>query len=245
MNLPALTGTIERRVLVNYRVDPDTVARILPAPFVPTIVDGHAIAGICLIELRVRPRGLPQWLDVRSSNGAHRVAVTMPDGSDAVYVPRRDTSSRLNTFIGGRLFPGTHHLAAVASRDTADRIAIDLASRDGTTRVGVTATVADALPDDSIFDDVEHVSAFFERGAVGYSDTTAGDRYESLELRTTNWSVTPLAVERAESTFFGDHNVFPPGTVQLDNALLMRDIDHTWHPRPPLLPPEVSTASEV
>lgn len=35
MRLPTVAGTIERRLLINYRVDPDAVATLLPAPFRP------------------------------------------------------------------------------------------------------------------------------------------------------------------------------------------------------------------
>ncbi len=56
MRLPVIRGVIDRRILVNYRVDPDVMARIVPSPFRPQIVGGYAIAGICLIRLRrIRP----------------------------------------------------------------------------------------------------------------------------------------------------------------------------------------------
>jgi uncharacterized protein YqjF (DUF2071 family) len=51
---------MERRVLVNYRVDPEVLAAILPSPFRPALVDGYGVAGICLLRLRgIRPAGLP------------------------------------------------------------------------------------------------------------------------------------------------------------------------------------------
>lgn len=76
MKIPVIEGLIRRRILLNYRVDPEWVQRILPAPFRPTLVKGHAIAGICLIRLeQVRPKGFPRFLGIRSENSAHRVAV--------------------------------------------------------------------------------------------------------------------------------------------------------------------------
>jgi len=56
MRLPAIQGIIDRRILVNYRVDPSVAAGLLPAPFRPKLVNGYAMAGICLIRLKqVRP----------------------------------------------------------------------------------------------------------------------------------------------------------------------------------------------
>ncbi|MCB0996173.1 MAG: hypothetical protein KDB21_13835, partial [Acidimicrobiales bacterium] len=60
------------------------------------------------------------------------------------------------------------------------------------------------------------------------------DCLDAVALETTNWSVTPLTIDRAESTYFDDAARFPRGSIALDHALLMRDIHHTWHPRPPL-----------
>ncbi len=76
MRLPRLRGVIERRMLVNYRVEPEVLARQLPAPFEPKLHNGKALVGICLIRLRgVRPRFVPEGLGIRSENAAHRAAV--------------------------------------------------------------------------------------------------------------------------------------------------------------------------
>jgi hypothetical protein len=55
--------------------------------------------------------------------------------------------------------------------------------------------------------------------------------FDGLELRSFNWHVQPLAVERVESSFFEDRALFPTGSVEFDCALLMRGIDHEWHGR--------------
>src|SRR5262245_19574917 len=76
MRLPSLRGVIDRRILVNYRVDPDVLARLLPSPFRPQMIGGFALAWICLIRLRgVRPRWAGWLPGLRSENAAHRIAV--------------------------------------------------------------------------------------------------------------------------------------------------------------------------
>ncbi|HYC77413.1 MAG TPA: DUF2071 domain-containing protein, partial [Planctomycetota bacterium] len=125
MRLPVLRGVIDRRILVNYRVDPDVLRRLLPAPFRPQIVRGFGVAGICLIRLRaVRPRFWPGPWGLRSENAAHRVAVEWDDDGavrSGVYVPRRDSSSRWNAWLGGRLFPGVQHRASFDVKEEAGR----------------------------------------------------------------------------------------------------------------------------
>ena len=66
---------------------------------------------------------------------------------------------------------------------------------------------------------------------MGYSVTAKPDQFDGLELRSFNWQVQPLAVEKVESSFFEDQELFPPGSVEFDCALLMRGIDHEWHGR--------------
>ena len=135
MRIPALHGVIDRRILVNYRVNPDVLQAVLPPPFHPKLVRGVAIAGICLIRLRgIRPTFVPSWLGISSENAAHRMAVEWQDATgrhrEGVYIPRRDTSSRLNSLAGGRLFPGVHHHARFTVHETADRFEIALRSDD-------------------------------------------------------------------------------------------------------------------
>ena len=141
MNIPVLRGLIERRLLVNYRVDPEIAARLLPKPFRPKLIGGYAMAGICLIRLgKVRPRGLPSWVGIRSENAAHRIAVVWDEGGterEGVFIPRRDTSSWLNQCAGGRLFPGEHSAASFDVEENGERFAVAMQSRDGETRVRV------------------------------------------------------------------------------------------------------------
>ena len=172
---PHLRGEIERRLLVNYRVDPDVAVRILPAPFRPQLVDGYAVAGICLIRLGgMRPTGIPRWAGLRSENAAHRMAVEWGDPStpeSGVYIPRRDSNSRINTALGGRIYPGEHHHARFAVAETAEEIQVAYSADDGSGRVDVKVRLAQQLPESVLFDSLEEASGFFERGSIGYSAT--------------------------------------------------------------------------
>jgi hypothetical protein len=235
MRLPTIRGVIDRRILVNYRIDADVAARLLPSPFEPKLIHGHAMAGICLIRLkRVRPAFLPGVAGIGSENAAHRFAVEWDRGGErreGVFIPRRDTSSTLNAVVGGRLFPGEHHHASFDIRESEDRLHVGYQSDDGAVRVRVDASLADRLPADSVFDSLDAASSFFEGGSLGYSATRDPARYDGLELRCHNWAVRPLTVDSVESSFFEDPSNFPEGSATFDHALLMRGIEHEWHSR--------------
>jgi hypothetical protein len=224
---------IRRRILVNFRVDPEVMQAQIPSRFRPKLQGGHAIAGICLIRLeQIRPRFVPAALGVASENAAHRVAVTWTDDSGAeregVYIPRRDTGSALNRLAGGRLFPGETHPAAFDARCTDGRVDLDMESSDGEVRVRVHGAIAKELPPGSCFGDVAQASRFFEGGALGYSATSEENRLDGVTLKTKEWKVEPLAVEDVFSSWFSDESKFPRGSAEFDCALVMRDVEHEW-----------------
>ena len=235
MKIPAIQGIIDRRILVNFRVSPEFVAKILPQPFRPKLVQGMAIAGICLIRLKQsRPRFVPSFLGISSENAAHRIAVEWDEQGvtkEGVFVPRRDTSSRLNTLLGGRIFPGICHHAAFQVEEQGDHYRIELNSDDGHTHMLVAGKIAEELPQTSVFASVSEASSFFEKGSLGYSVTPQPGQFEGLQLHTFQWQVQPLAVEKVESRYFEDESKFPRGSIAFDSAFLMRGIQHEWHGR--------------
>jgi hypothetical protein len=233
MKIPVIRGVIERRILVNYTVDLDIAKAILPAPFKPKAFNGKAIAGICLIRLgHVRPKGLPSFVGIGSENGAHRIAVEWDENGqtkEGVYIPRRDTSSKFNALVGGKVFPGRHYHAKFDVKEEAGNYHIAFKSSDGTV-ISIDATLANTLKKESIFKDMSTVSAFFKAGSTGYSPN--GNNFDGLLLNTYTWEIKPLAVSNVQSSYFENESIFPKGSVQFDNALIMTNIEHEWSSLP-------------
>jgi hypothetical protein len=234
MKIPILQGMIKRRMLINFRVDADVMQKLLPAPFRPKLHKGHAIAGICLIRLEdIRPAGFPAFLGFSSENAAHRMAVEWDDPSggqqEGVFIPRRDTGSRLNHLTGGRIFSGEHHLAAFRVADDGTRVDFTMESCDKTVSVRVRGFDSDVLPSSSRFASLAESSHFFECGSLGYSVTRQPHRLDGLRLKTTEWRVRALSIGQVESSYFADPLRFPAGSIEFDHALIMRDIPHEWH----------------
>jgi len=240
-SIPAIRGIIRRRILVNYRVEPAQVAVIVPPPFKVRLVDGSAMAGVCLIRLeRVRPAVVPgDAIGLASDNVAYRVAVEWEDPDtherrQGVYIPRRDTSSSLQRAFGGRFFPGEYHHSRFTVSDHDGRLAIHVSSDDGGGNVELEASESDAFPEDSVFSSLAEASHFFEEGSIGYSAKRHDDRLDGLLLLTESWAVQPLSIHHARSTFFERIEASAPGSVTLDNALIMRDVPHEWRALPRL-----------
>jgi uncharacterized protein YqjF (DUF2071 family) len=233
MRLPTIEGVIRRRILVNFRVDPQIIQKILPSRFRPKLHQGRAIAGICLIRLEhIRPKALPQIIGVSSENAAHRIAVLWDEdgvSQEGVFIPRRDTNSQLNSLLGGRVFPGEHHKSDFKVNDNHGRIAFSMKSVDGDVAVHLVGKISEELPQTSIFRSLSEASSFFETGSLGYSVTADVNRLDGLRLQTKEWRVEPLAVEEVYSSYFADVTKFPRGSAEFDHALIMRNIAHEWH----------------
>lgn len=233
MRLPTIQGTIRRRILANFRVDPAVMQKQLPSRFRPKLHNGFAVAGICMIRLEhIRPKLMPEVVGVDSENAAHRVAVLWDEAgraNEGVFISRRDTNSKLNLLMGGRVFPGEHHESTFDIAENGDAIDIRIQSLDQAVSVALEGRISDELPSKSIFSSLAEASSFFEGGAVGYSVTTDEDRLDGLRLNTKEWRVEPLAVNRVYSSYFSDETKFPKASVEFDHALIMRNVAHEWH----------------
>ena len=231
MKIPKIHGYIERRILINYVIDATVAARMIPPPFRPKLYNGKAIGGICLIRLKsIKPKGLPNIIGISSENAAHRFAVEWDEDGEVkegVYISRRDTSSALNAVAGGRFFPGRHHLSTFTVTKGNANYSVGFTNRD-TTSISIQARKAAHFNDGSIFKTLDTASSFFEKGCLGFSPNK--NSYDGLKLASYTWKVQPLEVSNVSSSYFENENLFPKGSIIFDNALLMTNIEHEWHP---------------
>ena len=233
MRLPTIQGIIRRRILANFRVDPQVMQRQLPSRFRPKLHNGYAVAGICMIGLdHIRPKLMPEVVGISSENAAHRVAVLWEEDEsirEGVFISRRDTNSQLNVLLGGRLFPGEHHLASFSVQEADAAVNIKMKSADEAVTVEIEGNIGEELPSNSIFSSLADASSFFEGGSLGYSVTSDQNRLDGLMLETKDWRVEPLDVKRVHSSYFLDEARFPKKSVEFDHALIMRNVAHMWH----------------
>lgn len=233
MELPVLSGVIARRLLINYRVDRNALQKILPDSLKPIVIGGYASAGICLLKLRdIGLKYSPGFLKIDSENAAHRFLVQWREGGRTrcgVYIPRRDTDSRLNVWLAGKVFSWPHYEAQFNTKEDNGHYFVNVSSIDHRTNLQVKATEGKSFPSDSMFRSIDHASECFQECSIGYSPSTKPGRFKQIQLKTQSWSVRPLDIQELSSNFFEDKTIFPPGTITFDNALLMQNIPHEWH----------------
>jgi hypothetical protein len=237
-----MAATIERRLLVNYRVDPHAAETLLPDGLRPQLVDGSAVAGVCLIRLSdFRPAWFPPKMGHRSESAAHRIAVEWdgPDGlRTGVYIPRRHSASRLAQIAGGRVFPGVHEPAKIAARASTEKLHVTVVAADVHVDVDVEVVPPEQFQS-TLFTDLAAASDFFRKDAIGWSPTRAG-HLEPLRLDTDAWRVEPGHASRVESSFF---DALPPGVAEFDHVLIMREVPVLWSSPAEIAPDEREAAA--
>lgn len=241
MRAPVLRGRVARRILVGLRVDPTVAKRLLPGGLEPRLVQGYAIAGVAFTRLEgLRTRLLPIPFGTSSDSVEHRIAV---EPNHSFYVLRRDANSAADAFV-------TH--AVVAAERGRSRFDIDeddglIAARaqsfDGRMAIRVEADEIEAWPAESVFssllaavrwfgDDVP--TAWRSRLGATKEAIRGGDPRERRPRSSLRWIAQPLGVRRFESTYLADPVVFPDGSVEVDHALCLRDVEEVWHSAPDL-----------
>jgi hypothetical protein len=224
--LRTLRAQVRRRLLISYRVDPVVAQSLIPAQFRPQIVDGSAVAGVCLIGLQsVRPGWVRPRVGFRTENVAHRIAVEWIENGKTrygVYVVERHSSSLMPVVAGGRLFPGVQKRAHFDLDETESRFRVKMAAPG--TRVSVDVRLGGPWTS-TLFPTVESASAFYEQGSVGWSPRKDGTGSEALELTSREWAVEPAQVISLSSSFF---DALPQGAASLDSVVVMRDIPFFW-----------------
>lgn len=215
---------LRRRLLINYRLDAEYASTLLPDTLRPHLVDGSAVAGVCLVGLdRVSPVS-NRLGGIRSENAAHRIAVEWDEQGETaqgVFIFERHSSSLYSVLLGGRAFPGVHRHARFDTFDTSERHRVSMRSRDQ--QLDVDVRLSDEWQS-TLFPSLQAASDFTRAGRIGWSRGHDQTRLEPVALTASEWSMHGAEVRELRSTFF---DAMPAGVASLDGALVMRDLPLT------------------
>ncbi|HMK11746.1 MAG TPA: hypothetical protein VK461_09205 [Acidimicrobiales bacterium] len=227
---PVLQATLERRLLVTYRLDPDAVADLVPGPFWLHMVGGFAVGSITLDHVTaLRPRGLPAATGFTSQNAAHRIAVEWEQQgrrAAGTFVLARHTSARRIAAAGDRIFPGQRERADFAVDDRGPNLSVAFRSRDG-----VVAVDADVAVDDvgasELFSRPDEAWRLSIRGAMTASLRRRGGVLDWIDEHARGGRVRAASIERVTSS------LFPAAVGAPDSAIVARDVTIEWRAVPP------------
>ena len=220
--IPPVRADMRERFIVNLRVPPDAMARLLPTRLSPQIIDGWAIASFCILDLRnITVAPLPTVAGWWSLSCAERWGTLDP--SPAVFVTERLTSSRLGSAVTRLGFSAPHDVVDIALAK--DRwTARLLAQRDGIPLLDARLRRG-GEGSGSVFDGVASFSRFVAEGVRSYGTSRYPGRLTVLDLHKTENRYEPLAIERVTGGFV-DRWAAVGG--EIDSAFRTVDADYEW-----------------
>ena len=229
MKLFNIVGNIERRILVNYRFDPEVLSKLLPSPFRPRVINGYAVGGMCLIRFnKMRPNFFPEFLGSSSENGTHRFCIEWDDNGKVkkgVFVMQRFTNSKLHELGSNILSPGALSFAEFKIEEENNKYSVEFMSKNGD-QVKLVVT-GNGQFHSEVYSSIEEVSNDFKTDSIGFSPFKNNIFY-GVKLVTKSWKVSPLDLISIKSSFFENEEFFPKGSAQVDHCLLMENIGHSW-----------------
>ncbi|MDZ7687624.1 MAG: DUF2071 domain-containing protein [Halobacteriales archaeon] len=228
---PAVRGFVESRLLVNYRVDVETLESFLPEPFRAREVGetGVGVGTVCFTSVEeARPRVLPESVGVSFRTVTHRVHVEIDDGRGVtfcVYVPRRDVSSRFCALAGSLLLPAEFEKAEFRTEEKDGARLITVNGDDVFAGVEAYETDRDDVREGSVFYSLESASRFLCEGGVEFTPSVG--RKGGVEFHADGYEIKPVEVADVRSSYFGRMG------GEFDSAFVMEDIENEWVPRRP------------
>jgi hypothetical protein len=221
------TGIMARRLLVNWRITPHAAQAALPPNVRPALINGYAVAGLCLVRLeQLRPTGLPAILGLSSENVAARIGIEFdsPTGTQkSVFIFHRDTASPVNYALAHHIGFGLHNYAPIHVTEKKTRLQIKMKGTWQSFNVDLSDT--QRHPGNSAFSSLDNAKDFFRGSEVGYSPSKIPNLYHGAKLRLHSWQLDPMIIHHAYSSFI---DALFPNAATLDSAFVMRNIPHTW-----------------
>lgn len=211
-------GTIRQRVLLTYRVDEAWLQQQLPPGFAPSIVDGAALAGICVLRWQgLGPAVLPGRVGLRVDGVAerwfaHRVGHAHQPG---VVIPRRWMGSRGAAVMTRTTFGGEAVRSALAFNRhgedlrvrTTDRDLLDLTVRPAAAHLATARFGGDATAIASI-----HATATRGWSVCRNASVAATDLHPDVP-----WAPGPAQVVTGSQRIL-------PGDAEPDHVIVMEDV---------------------
>ena len=158
---------------------------------------------------------------------AHRISAEWDDGSGqtvvGVYVPTRMTDARTAVLAGGRLFPGVHHPARVAVRESQGTLTWSVSARsaDDPSSVRVAARPASRS---TTFECSEPVGGTCLTAVVGLSPGRSG-ALEAVRMEPDRRTARRVEIDDLDSTFLAGF-----ATAAEAPAYLMEGVAVRWSP---------------
>ena len=223
--LPSVRARMHERYIVNVRVPPDALAAALPGCLDPQEVNGFGIVSFCVLDLRrISIAPVPPVAGPRSVSCAARYAVLDEGGAPSVFVPERQTGSRLGAWFTRRGFSAPHGLVDIEVSSHPDGGAEVHVRDDGTPTFDAWLRPRSSL-ESLAFDGVDDFAAFLAMGERSYGRSRHDGKLTVLDLHKSDAGYEPHMVERIGGSFIEQWKAVGG---EVDSAFRTTDARYEW-----------------
>ena len=219
--------------LVNMRMAPETLARVLPAPLQPDVYGGRAFLSVVIADMeRMRPAFVPRALGITYQQVVYR-AVVRCGGQRGVHFLRSDADHPLMVVMGNLLSFFRFHPARIVRTQGGGLHHFDLVATPSD-RADIHATFdvghgSRTVPASSVFPDIDDAQRFLVELYTAFRPSSDGQRVSSVDIERGRWNITMVDAPRARFDLMNGSALFPPGSTEIDSVIYVEDIEYVWH----------------
>ena len=223
--------TVFRRcILVNFAVDPDELARALPAHVEPDVHNGEAYVSVVVGEMdKMRPARLPHALGITYNQIVYRAVVRCGD-ERGVHFLRSDADSRIMCLGGNLMSFFRFHHSQIRFRMRDDELDLDVLTRtnpSGDIRATYMLGAPGAeLPSGSAFGSLGEAQRWLVELFAAFHYTAGNDWIDVVRIKRGEWNVRVIADTRADYAFMRAGAPFTQ--ARLDSVFLVGDVPYHW-----------------
>lgn len=177
------------RFIFNFRLEPDTLASLLPAPYLqPQVFNGWSVVSFCVLKLdQVMLSPLPSFLGFKTISCAYRCGVLDTSGVNpepSVYITDRNTDLPIISRLGPWVFSDTILMIRPAITQEGDVVTIRVNYPDRQHLFSAEAKLSGTPGklDSQVFDSIDAFARFMHLGVSSYTPAIYGDALAKVDL---------------------------------------------------------------
>lgn len=226
---------LDRVVILVYRIPPRIATQVLPPAKAAQHLHGWALGSVVLTHYRDRTLPLLRGKRMGTHWAVHYINTTTSahQRRGGIFVLRRDTSSRLDTWFD-RFPPHCRpHHAVFCDSSQASRIDMRAVSDDRQFRIMMSGRLVPHVAESSVFVNADHAGAVLQEGLVRLGITCPSNcnpaRRAGPARGRRRCRLVPISVDRVASSLF-DGDGLPNGeAAEFDSAFWTQSLELGWN----------------
>jgi uncharacterized protein YqjF (DUF2071 family) len=230
---PVAMETIFRECyLVNFAVEPEILAQVLPDGFGPAVHNGKGFVSLVIaITEEMRPAGLPRLFGLDYNQVVYR-AVVEHQGQRGFYYLRSDADSRLICLAGNWFSFFQFEQADISYRAQDEVRHFNLEAQNGDKNIFASydlASKSEKMPAASCFATLEEGKSFLVEIFEAFGYDPLSERTYIIKVKRGPWDIAVIEDRRAYYPYMANSPFFPPGSAELDSVFYVRDLPYFWY----------------